>query len=401
MKTGRHPLTCLLVFGFLFLLHPLRARAQQTSEGPKLQDGQHDFDFSFGYWKTHIKRRLNPLTGSDTWVEFDGISVVRKLWNGRAGLGETEADGPTGHIEALSLRLYHPEARQWSLTYANDKSGSLSIASIGAFKNGRGEFFDTEIFNGKNVLVRNVWSDVTPTSCHFEQAFSEDGGKTWEVNWDATDTRIEESDSAKLALQHRPSLLQAQHDFDFEIGHFNIHLSRLQDRLAGSTTWVEFDGTSVTRKIWDGQANVEEFETDSSQGHIEGMTLRLYNPESRQWSIYWANSKDGMLAQPMIGEFKNGRGEFYDQEPWKGRFVYVRFIWSNLTSSSPHFEQAYSDDGGKTWEVNWITNQTRVNDELNKVHGKRRSDTTTQADASDLRKTLSSRAPALALLRKY
>ena len=155
------------------------------------------------------------------------------------------------------------------------------------------------------------------------------------------------------------------------------------------------------RKIWDGRANVEEFETDSSQGHIEGMTLRLYNPETRQWSIYWANSKDGMLAQPMIGEFKNGRGEFYDQEPWKGRFVYVRFIWSNLASNSPHFEQAYSDDGGKTWEANWITNQTRVNDELNKVHGKRRLDPDMQADASDLRRTLWSRVPALALLRKY
>ena len=159
-----------------------------------------------------------------------------------------------------------------------------------------------------------------------------------------------------------------QHDFDFEIGSWNIHLSRLQDRLAGSTTWVDFDGTSVTRKVWNGRANLEEFETDSSQGHIEGLTLRMYNPQSHQWSIYWANGKDGILGQPMIGEFKNGRGEFFDQEPWKGRAVYVRFIWSDTTTKSPHFEQAFSDDGGKTWEVNWITNQTRVNDESAKSH---------------------------------
>jgi hypothetical protein len=154
-----------------------------------------------------------------------------------------------------------------------------------------------------------------------------------------------------------------QHDFDFELGTWKIHLSRLQDRLAGSTTWVEFDGTSVTRKVWDGRANLEEFETDSPSGHIEGLTLRVYNPQTRQWSIYWANSKDpalGQSIQPMVGEFKDGRGEFYDQETWKGRFVYVRYVWSNITPDSAHFEQAYSDDGGRTWEVNWITDQTRV-----------------------------------------
>jgi hypothetical protein len=103
-------------------------------------------------------------------------------------------------------------------------------------------------------------------------------------------------------------------------------------------------------------------ETDSQTGHIEGLTLRLYNPQSHQWSIYWANGKDAILGQPMIGEFKSGRGEFYDQEPWKDRAVFVRFIWSNTAGDKPHFEQAYSDDGGQTWEVNWITDQTRTND---------------------------------------
>jgi len=146
-----------------------------------------------------------------------------------------------------------------------------------------------------------------------------------------------------------------------------IHLSRLQDRLAGSTTWVQFDGTSVTRKVWNGRANLEEFEADSSQGHIEGLTLRLYNPLARQWSIYWANGRNGVLEQPMIGEFKNGHGEFFDQEPWKGRAVFVRFIWSNTTTKSPHFEQSSSDDGGRTWEVNWITDQTRVPDDSDKT----------------------------------
>ncbi len=154
-----------------------------------------------------------------------------------------------------------------------------------------------------------------------------------------------------------------QHDFDFEIGTWKIHLKRLDGRLVGSKTWVEFDGTSVTRKVWDGRANLEEFETDSpAGGHIEGMTLRLYDPQTHQWSLYWATSKSGAMGAPTIGEFKNGRGEFFDTEPSgpNGRSILVRFIWSEITPNSAHFEQSFSDDGGKTWEVNWITDQTRV-----------------------------------------
>lgn len=151
-----------------------------------------------------------------------------------------------------------------------------------------------------------------------------------------------------------------QQDFDFEAGTWKIHLKRLLHPLSGSNSWVEFDGTSVTRKIWEGRAWIEEFETDGPSGHIEGLTLRLYNPESHQWRLYWANSKNGALEQPVVGEFKNGVGEFYDQEPFNGRAIFVRYVWSQITPNSAHFEQSFSDDGGKSWEVNWITDQTRV-----------------------------------------
>src|SRR5262249_25714435 len=146
-------------------------------------------DFEVGTWKTHLKRLLRPLTGSTTWVEYEGTSVVRKVWNGRANLLELEVDGPAGHIEGLSLRLYNPDSRQWSLNFSNRAVGSLSTPTIGEFKDGRGEFFDQETLNGRAILVRFVISDITADSCHFEQAFSDDGGKTWEVNWIATDTR--------------------------------------------------------------------------------------------------------------------------------------------------------------------------------------------------------------------
>lgn len=159
-----------------------------------------------------------------------------------------------------------------------------------------------------------------------------------------------------------------QHDFDFELGTWKIHLKRLMHPLTGSTTWVEFDGTTATQKVWNGRAQLEQFETDGSAGHIEGLTLRLYNPQSHQWSLYWSNSKDGVLGQPTIGEFKDGRGEFFDQETFNGRAILVRYVWSGITENSAHFEQSFSPDGGKTWEVNWITDQVRINDEAHEAH---------------------------------
>jgi len=190
----------LLLSFILFNYFPLAAGGQQTSEASTAnllprRDGQHDFDFEIGTWKTHLKlssRNRHPFTGPITWSEYEGTSVVRKIWNGRANLVELEVDGPTGHVEGLNLRLYNPDSHQWSLNFANSKVGIMSVPTVGEFMDGRGEFYDQETIDGRVMLVRNVWSDITPDSCHFEQAFSEDGGKTWEVNWVVTDTRVKD-----------------------------------------------------------------------------------------------------------------------------------------------------------------------------------------------------------------
>jgi len=156
------------------------------------RDGQHDFDFEIGTWRTHVARLLHPLSGSTTWAQYDGTSIVSRIWNGRANLVELEADGPSGHLELASLRLYNPESHQWSLNVFSSQGGTLGVPTVGEFKNGRGEFYDQETFGGRVIWVRFVISDLTAKSCHFEQAFSDDGGRTWEVNWIATDTRVVE-----------------------------------------------------------------------------------------------------------------------------------------------------------------------------------------------------------------
>ena len=190
MSERKHFRKLLLPSLLVFLQICSVAPSTKAQQFVKERDGQHDFDFEIGTWKTHLKRLVRPLSGSNTWVEYEGTTVVRKVWNGRGNLVELTADGPAGHFEGLSLRLYNPQSRQWSLNFANIKDGTLVQPAIVEFKNGHGEFFNSDTFNGRSILVRFVISDIKPTSCRFEQSFSEDGGKTWEVNWIAIDTRV-------------------------------------------------------------------------------------------------------------------------------------------------------------------------------------------------------------------
>jgi len=343
----------------LVLAHTGGIRATTTQQASANPDPAHDFDFELGTWKIHLKRRLHPLSGSNTWVEFDGTSVTRKVWEGRSQIEQFETDSPSGHIEGLTLRLYNPDTEQWSLYWANSKDGILVVPQIGQFKNGQGEFFAQDTLNGRSILVRFIWSNTRTNVPHFEQSFSADGGKTWEVNWITDQTRIGEEEFETRAESATPRLAppagaqDGQHDFDFEFGSWNAHLKRLQHPLSNSDAWVEYDGTSVVKKLWNGRANYGELEVANGSSHLEGLTLRLYHPQSHQWRLYWANSKDGLVQLPAIGQFENGRGEFFDQEDFQGKSILVRFVFSDVTPTSFRTEQSFSADGGKTWEPNW------------------------------------------------
>jgi hypothetical protein len=152
------------------------------------------------------------------------------------------------------------------------------------------------------------------------------------------------------------------HDFDFLIGDWKAHVRRLPDRLNNSNVWVEYDGISNHHKLLDSNANFEQFEVTSTDRklHIKAQTLRLYNPDTRQWSIYLVDLDNGTLdTPPVVGGFTGKRGEFFHQEILKGRTILVRYVWLDLSPNSARMEQSYSPDGGKTWEVNWICELSR------------------------------------------
>jgi hypothetical protein len=151
-----------------------------------------------------------------------------------------------------------------------------------------------------------------------------------------------------------------RNDFDFLIGTWNVHHRRLIERLKGCTDWEKFEGETVDRKFLNGLGNMDENILHRKTGSVHAMSMRLFNPISKEWSIYWSTDLTGSLDVPMIGGFQDGRGEFYSQEVYDGQHIYSRFIWSKITANSCQWEQAFSIDGGKTWETNWIMEFVRA-----------------------------------------
>ena len=173
------------------------AAAAQTAppEKPQVQslrDGQHDFDWEFGTWTTKVRVLRNPLSkAAPDWAEYQGTSVVRPVAGGRFNLVELSVQGPAGGIEGASLRLYNPQSHRWSLNYANARSGLLTAPVEGDFDGrGCGIFYAKDTLDGRTIRVRFVITEVSSSRAHFEQAYSADGGATWEKNWVADDTFV-------------------------------------------------------------------------------------------------------------------------------------------------------------------------------------------------------------------
>jgi len=152
------------------------------------------------------------------------------------------------------------------------------------------------------------------------------------------------------------------HDFDFLVGHWQVHHRRLKERLANSREWMEFEGTSVSQKIMGGAALVDDNVLEFPPGAYRAAGLRAFDSRSGQWSIWWLDGRTplGPLEPPVRGGFQDGTGTFLADETFNGIPIRVRFTWSHITPTSCHWEQAFSTDGGATWETNWIMDFRRV-----------------------------------------
>jgi hypothetical protein len=156
------------------------------------------------------------------------------------------------------------------------------------------------------------------------------------------------------------AIANAAGDFDFLIGEWTVTHRRLKRRLAGDSSWIEFSGPASARKILNGLGNIDEYQIDLPGDPYAASTLRLFNPATGLWSLYWMDSRKAVLDPPMVGKFKDGAGLFFGDDTFEGRPIRVRFIWSGITPTGCRWEQAFSPDAGEAWETNWTMSFARA-----------------------------------------
>jgi hypothetical protein len=298
-------------------------------------------------------------SGQAKWATFRGTVVNRVVWQGSGDLEEIDATNGANAFQGLTLRLYDAKSGQWELYWANSKDGMLQQPITGAFQGDTGNFYDQETIGGRAAFVHQRYYAMTPDSYRFEQSISRDGGRTWNTNFRASLTRASHAESTSAAPAVAASPAQ-QHAFDWQFGKWRITMSRLLHPLSGSSARALLHGTVNVNKIWNGRANFALVDASGSSGSVHILALRLYLPQSAQWSLSFASEGSGDLSVPMYGSFENGRGEFYDQEFYGGKAVLDRFVFYDIGSGHARDEEAFSTDGGRTWETNWINIHERI-----------------------------------------
>jgi hypothetical protein len=321
------------------------APAQEATSDPA--SGVHDFDFLLGDWRAH-HRRLRPDTRQ--WEKFEGTWSTRPLLGGAVNIEEHALGAPRGAYQALALRAYDSTTRQWAIWWLDGRYPSAIRPPVkGRFENGIGTFYSDYVQDGKPMKGRFLWSHITPTSARWEQAASADGGKTWAPNWIATLER----DTARSTPEAAGAT--GVGDFDFLVGEWQVTHRFLRVKATGRE-WREVRGTARHRQLMGGRANLDEYTIDAPPGTYGALALRSFDPESRRWSIWWWDGRTphADFDPPVQGRFEAGVGTFYGETRIDGKPVRVRFLWSSITPVSARWEQAYSSDGGATWERNWI-----------------------------------------------
>jgi hypothetical protein len=339
---------CLLTFAAVLLWQPSLAEGAAQSV-----DQQHAFDFHFGTFRTHILSRASATK----WVKMTGTVIDQPLWGGKANLEKIEASGSGSHFQGLTLFLYNPKSGQWSQQFAGSDDGIMEDPVYGKFANGRGVLYGWS-GDGRKILERDTWSNITPNSYHFEIASSADGGRTWVKEFIAQLTRLKKDPDYDTPSTPGTG---PEHDFDFNLGRWQTRVRAVLDPLSAPGVWTNLQGTHTVYRVWDDWADIGQLEVDGPSGHEEDLALRTYDRKTHQWRVYFANSRSGTLDQPMVGEFKDGVGTFVFLDEMEGKTVLVRNVWSGITSKSCRQDWAISADGGRTWVPTWGSTDTLGN----------------------------------------
>jgi hypothetical protein len=311
----------------------------------------HDFDFLNGSFDITNRTLVGkPFTGSNEWKEFPSTAVARTHLGG--GVSMEEIDFPETNTYGLSFRVFDVGAKRWSIYWVSSSDGRLGPPVHGAWEGDSCRLLGEDVVDGVTVHVSYSWSDVTETTAHWEQAYSLDG-ETWETNWTMDWVRRNDPPDHRRG----PKLTS---DFDFVVGDWQIDHRRLTNPLTGSDAWSAFASPWTAWTYFNGAVTVDEL--GLADETTRGLTLRLFDPETRQWSIYWVNSTLGRMDEhPVVGQFSpDGTGVFEAPDVYDGKEILCRFTWSDITATTAKWRQEFSLDDGETWKANWYMDSTRL-----------------------------------------
>jgi BNR/Asp-box repeat protein len=314
-----------------------------------------DFDFLVGSWDVEHHRLVKPLTGSDEWETVTGSTATARTYlDGACSIDEIAV--PDRGWSGMSIRLYSPETGQWSIWWVASRDGRIGPPVHGRWENGSCRLIGEDQHEGTPVLVTYEWSGITADSARWQQAYSADGGETWETNW-VMNFRRTSAEPVDVTDEHLPKLTG---DYDFLTGTWKVRHRKLRSRLTGSTDWDEFENVFEARTHFNGGISIDEgafpFPVD-----YRGLTVRTYDVEAEEWAIHWIDGRWIQMDEtPLRGRFTGGVGEFLAEDVHDGTPILARIRWDVLSPTSVNWEQAFSTDGGKTWEPNWVMHQTRI-----------------------------------------
>jgi hypothetical protein len=330
----------------------------RADDADRLARHARDWAWLVGNWDVQHRRLRERLAGSSAWDEFGGKSALWLTLGGLGTIDDNVLDLPSGVYRGLGIRAFDASTRRWSIWWLDGRTPTrIDPPVTGAFDGDTGTFVGEDTFKGRPITVRFRWFDIHGSRPHWEQAFSTDRGATWEVNWRNYFTRTSATPTP-LPREERAGFPE-QRDWDFLVGSWKVRNRRLQKRLAGSTQWEEFNSTLVNRSVLGGFGNVGDNLFEAAGGSYRGLSVRAFNRETREWLSWWLDARKPVFGEPVRGRFVDGVGTLMGDDTFNGRPIKVRSQWSRVTPRSMHWEQAFSADGGATWETNWVSDFER------------------------------------------
>jgi len=340
------------------LLTLLAAGVSLPSIAGATSEHQQDWQWLLGNWDVWHVRLKDRLVGSTEWQEFAGKSAFWRTLGGLGNVDDNSLDLPAGVYRGLSIRAFDPATNTWAIWWLDGRNPEHIDPPVrGAFRGDEGEFTGTDTYKGTPVTVRFRWHEVHGKRPHWDQAFSTDGGKTWEINWRNYFTRTSAQAAPLPRIERDPP--QAR-DWDFLVGQWRVRNRRLRRRFADDKQWDEFDSTLVNWPVIGGRGNIGDNHFMGPGDPYRGMSMRAFNAGKKEWLSWWLDGRSpANIGAPLRGGFVDGVGTLIGDDEHNGRPIKVRSLWTKTETPAPRWEQAASLDDGKSWETNWVAEFTR------------------------------------------